>query len=249
MSTSSSINLNSNSDEDEISKLINLLILRVECLTNENTLIDKKINYPTIKEIDENLIEYLYYLFNKFVQEEPDLTTSSTMIDKTNFVNVCQTLVRNGCFNLPTTSNSPDESLSESTITNSSDQTLPQTFVHEYRSETDDISLKQSSLTNDQETWLVVDIEPIQPKYSSKSPEQSKVRTILPSLFNKEPDLIIEAKLRPSFLSNEKPFTKHLHIYLSILSYGRVILPMQIYTEKIIIFAFRKMNKNEEDFT
>jgi len=163
-------NLLKNSDDHEISKLVNLLILRVECLTNENTLIQKNNSYPTIKEIDQNLIEYLYYLFNKFIQDESDI--NPPMIDKTNFVNVCQTLVRNGCFNIPSAT-SPDQSFSESTITNSSDRTLTQTFVHEYRSETDDMSLKKSSLTNDQETWVVVDLEP---KYSATIPEQSKVR-------------------------------------------------------------------------
>jgi hypothetical protein len=163
-------NLLKNSDDHEISKLVNLLILRVECLTNENTLIQKNNTYPTIKEIDQNLIEYLYYLFNKFIQDESDI--NPPVIDKTNFVNVCQTLVRNGCFNIPSPT-SPDQSFSESTITNSSDRTLTQTFVHEYRSETDDISLKKSSLTNDQETWVVVDLEP---KYSATIPEQSKVR-------------------------------------------------------------------------
>jgi len=163
-------NLLKNSDDHEISKLVNLLILRVECLTNENTLIQKNNTYPTIKEIDQNLIEYLYYLFNKFIQDESDI--NPPMIDKTNFVNVCQTLVRNGCFNIPSPT-SPDQSFSESTITNSSDRTLTQTFVHEYRSETDDMSLKKSSLTNDQETWVVVDLEP---KYSATIPEQSKVR-------------------------------------------------------------------------
>jgi hypothetical protein len=163
-------NLLKNSDDHEISKLVNLLILRVECLTNENTLIQKNNTYPTIKEIDQNLIEYLYYLFNKFIQDESDI--NPPVIDKTNFVNVCQTLVRNGCFNIPSPT-SPDQSFSESTITNSSDRTLTQTFVHEYRSETDDMSLKKSSLTNDQETWVVVDLEP---KYSATIPEQSKVR-------------------------------------------------------------------------
>jgi hypothetical protein len=110
------------------------------------------------------------------------------MIDKTNFVNVCQTLVRNGCFNIPS-STSPDQSFSESTITNSSDRTLPQTFVHEYRSETDDMSLKKSSLTNDQETWLVVDLEPMTPKYSSTTPEQSNLINFL--LFDHLRSLVI----------------------------------------------------------
>ena len=163
---------NSDDDDDEISKLINLLILRVECLSNETTLINKKNSYPTIKEIDQNLIEYLYYLFNKFIQEESDL--NPPMIDKSNFVNVCQTLVRNGCFNIPS-STSPDQSLSESTITNNSERTLTQTFVHEYRSETDDMSLKKSPSINDRETWLIVDLEP---KYSATVPEQSKVRDL-----------------------------------------------------------------------
>jgi hypothetical protein len=105
------------------------------------------------------------------------------MIDKTNFVNVCQTLVRNGCFNMPATT-SPDQSFSEKTITNSSDLTSTHTYVHEYRPDVDDMSLEQSSInelissspTSDQESWLVVDLEPIPPIYSSTTPDESKVR-------------------------------------------------------------------------
>jgi hypothetical protein len=111
------------------------------------------------------------------------------MIDKSNFVNVCQTLVRNGCFNI-SLSTSPDQSFSEPTLTNNSDLTLNQTFVHEYRSDTDNVSLEKSSLneqitstpTNEQETWLVVDIEPIQSQYLATTPDESKVR----SFFYKE---------------------------------------------------------------
>jgi hypothetical protein len=181
-------NLNDN-DDNEILKLVNLLILRVECLANENILInrDKNKTYPTIKQIDQNLIEYLYYLFSKFIKDDNDLNTP--MIDKSNFVNVCQTLVRNGCFNIPL-STSPDQSFSEPTLTNNSDLTLNQTFVHEYRSDTDNVSLEKSSLneqitstpTNEQETWLVVDIEPIQSQYLATTPDESKVR----SFFYKE---------------------------------------------------------------
>lgn len=133
------------SDDQEISKLINLLLLRVECLNNENS---------TIKQVDQNLIEYLYYLFNKFTRDECE--SNKTMIDKSNFVNVCQKLVRNGCLN-----------------GSSSEPPLLQTILHEYPSPSNEhIS---SSSNNDQDTWLVVDIEPIQPKYSATMPNLSKV--------------------------------------------------------------------------
>lgn len=140
MNTSSS-----DSDDQEISKLINLLLLRVECLTNEK---------PTIKQVDQNLIEYLYYLFNKFTRDESE--SNETMIDKSNFVNVCQKLVRNGCLN-----------------SSSSEPPLLQTILHEYQSSTNEhIS---TSSNNDQDTWLVVDFEAIQPKYSATMPNLSKV--------------------------------------------------------------------------
>ncbi|CAF0718159.1 unnamed protein product [Adineta steineri] len=174
-------------DNNEISTLINLLILRVECLSNKNTLIEKKKQtkiYPTIKQIDQNLTEYLYYLFNKFTKDDPDICTS--MIDKTNFVNVCQTLVRNGCFNMPS-STSPEQSLSESTLTNNNELTLTQTCLREYRTDVDDLIIDKSTATeetssismNDQDTWLIVDLEPIKPQYSTTIPDESKVRFIL----------------------------------------------------------------------
>ncbi|CAF0777051.1 unnamed protein product [Adineta steineri] len=169
-------------DNNEISTLINLLILRVECLSNKNTLIEKKKQtkiYPTIKQIDQNLTEYLYYLFNKFTKDDPDICTS--MIDKTNFVNVCQTLVRNGCFNMPL-STSPEQSLSESTLTNNNELTLTQTCLREYRTDVDDLIIDKSTATeetssismNDQDTWLIVDLEPIKPQYSTTIPDESK---------------------------------------------------------------------------
>ena len=142
-------------DEHEISKLINLLILRVECLANE-----KNNSLPPIKQVDDNLIEYLYYLFNKFTQDE--INSNTPMIDKTNFVHVCQTLVRHECLNLT----SPEQSVSETTMTNTTDLTLTQPFVREYRTEIDEISFKTPS-SNDQDTWLVVDFESMQPKYSA----------------------------------------------------------------------------------
>ena len=139
-------------DQNEILTLIDLLVLRVECLNNETK---KKTNeeiYPTIAEVDQNLIEYLYYLFTKFTHEEFD--SSIPTIDKNNFVNVCQTLVRDGCFQI--TSISPEQSFSEST-----DHTLtPETFVHEYLPEADK-----------QEAWLVVDLEPIPSEESNIKPE------------------------------------------------------------------------------
>jgi hypothetical protein len=134
-------------DQNEILTLIDLLVLRVECLTNENKKNKSKDNYPTVAEVDQNLIEYLYYLFTKFINEDSN-ESSTPIINKNDFVNVCQTLVRNGCFEV--SSSSPDQSFSESTITSSSDQTLtPETFLHEYQNN-----------ANEKDTWLVVDIEP-----------------------------------------------------------------------------------------
>jgi hypothetical protein len=138
-------------DHDEILTLIDLLVLRVDCLSNEKK---KKVQetYPTVAEVDQNLIQYLYYLFTKFTNDdsEPSEDLSTPIIDKNNFVNVCQTLVRNGCFDIPSGNGSisSDHSLSEST----SDQTL----VSEYHP--DNITEKTPII--EQETWLVVDLQP-----------------------------------------------------------------------------------------
>jgi hypothetical protein len=180
--SSSNENLFKNHDDNEILKLINLLILRVECLNNENTLNNNKKNiFPTIKQIDQNLIEYLYFLFNKFINDESDL--DKPMIDKSSFVNVCQTLVRNGCFNIPSTI-SPDQSFSETTITNSSDIISTHTSVHEHKPNTDDMPVEKSSvneqispaLTNEQEAWLIIDLEPSTPEYPATPMDESSVR-------------------------------------------------------------------------
>ena len=154
-------------DHDEILTLIDLLVLRVECLSKENKSHKKKKKkheeiYPTVTEVDQNLIEYLYYLFTKFTNEdsEPSNDLSIPIIDKNNFVNVCQTLVRNGCFDLSSVSTASEQSFSETT-SNSSDQTL----VREYHPDTDEIVAEISSTdgqNSEQETWLVVDLEPIQ---------------------------------------------------------------------------------------
>lgn len=143
-------------DQNEILTLIDLLVLRVECLNNETKKKKKKIkeSSPTVAEVDQNLIEYLYYLFTKFIHDESDDLPAAS-IDKNNFVNVCQTLVRNGSFELA--SASPDQSTSEATITNS-DQTLTsETVLHEYHP-----AVTDKSSTDEQDTWLVVDLEPIQ---------------------------------------------------------------------------------------
>ncbi|CAF1161740.1 unnamed protein product [Adineta ricciae] len=183
LANDTSLNLLHHDDENkEISTLINLLILRVECLANTTTLIEtnKKPNiYPSIKQIDQNLTEYLYYLFNKFTKDDPEIGAS--MIDKTNFVNVCQTLVRNGCFNMPS-STSPDQSYSEATLTNSNELTLIQPAVREYKPDADEMTLDKSSIDetislipmSDQDTWLVVDLEPFKPQYSIVNPNEAK---------------------------------------------------------------------------
>ncbi|CAF1123837.1 unnamed protein product [Rotaria sordida] len=173
---------NSTNDDNEILTLINLLILRIECLPNDNTLItEKKNNEQTskIKEIDQNLIEYLYYLFNKFINE--DIDSNTPMVNKTNFVNICQTVVRSGSLNMSSTT-SPDQSFSESTFTNDSDQTLIQTSVREYTADINDIAVNNSSLNeqissasmNDQEAWLIVDLEEIKAERSTTNFDESK---------------------------------------------------------------------------
>jgi hypothetical protein len=111
--------------------------------------------------------------------------------------------VRSGCFNIPP-STSPDQSFSESTITNNSDMTLTQTSVHEYKpSLNEQIS---STLTSDQDTWIVVDLEPIKPQYSSTPPDESKVRT-LSYLFIQKKRRAGDS-LRPSFLKIFLSFKK-----------------------------------------
>lgn len=155
-------NLTESNDQNEILTLIDLLVLRVECLNNETKKKKSKESLPTVTEVDHNLIEYLYYLFKKFLREDSEHSheeLSPAMIDKSNFVHVCQTLVRNGSFEI--TSTSPDQSMSESTITNSStDQTLTsETVLHEYHSETIPDKL---SPTDEHDAWLVIDLEPIQ---------------------------------------------------------------------------------------
>ncbi|CAF3707147.1 unnamed protein product [Rotaria sordida] len=173
---------NSTNDDNEILTLINLLILRIECLPNDNTLITEKKNNEQsskIKEIDQNLIEYLYYLFNKFINE--DIDSNTPMVNKTNFVNICQTVVRSGSLNMPSTT-SPDQSFSESTFTNDSDQTLIQTSVREYTADINDIAVNNSSLNeqissasmNDQEAWLIVDLEEIKAERSTTNFDESK---------------------------------------------------------------------------
>jgi len=165
-------NLSELNDQNEILTLIDLLVLRVECLTNENKKNKSKDNHPTVAEVDQNLIEYLYYLFTKFTNDDSN-DISTPIIDKNNFVTVCQTLVRNGCFEASSTS--PDQSFSDATITtnssSSSDQTLtPETFLHEYQPETDHTIADKSS-ADEQESWLVVDLKPIQSEEPIAKPE------------------------------------------------------------------------------
>lgn len=172
-------------DESEILTLINLLILRVECLNNEeqsNEIKNQGKKSSTVKQIDQNLIEYLYFLFNKFVNDEPESATP--LINKTKFVNVCQTLVRNGSLNMSSSpSPSPDHSLSESTTTNTSDKTLMQALIREYKTDTD-VTSKLTTVINgktssmsiiDDDSWLVVDLEQIKPQESKQFSDESKV--------------------------------------------------------------------------
>ncbi|CAF3610328.1 unnamed protein product [Rotaria sordida] len=173
-------NLFETNEYNEILTLINLLILRVECLSNENKSKKrkrKKDKYPTVTEVDQNLIEYLYYLFKKFINNDINLSNDLKIpiIDKNNFVSICQTLVRDGCFDIPSTtttiiSKSPNQSLSES-LSTSDYISNSQAIVHEYYPDTNQI-VEEKSLSDDQissmtstekEPWLVVDFEqPIQ---------------------------------------------------------------------------------------
>lgn len=152
-------------EKNEILTLIDLLVLRVECLTNEKKHKATDDIRPTVAEVDQNLIEYLYYLFTKFLQQENDASNEQeiSVIDKSNFVHVCQTLVRSGCFDLsaPPVPNSPEQSSSDAT--SSSDPTLTEQLVmRDYDLEADDKSVENelSSLrtVDDQDTWLVVDL-------------------------------------------------------------------------------------------
>jgi len=166
----------SNNDNHEILTLIDLLVLRVECLSNEkrlNTKKRRKEHCPSVAEVDQNLIEYLYYLFTKFINDESNSSNDLTapIIDKNSFVNVCQILVRNGCFDIPNTNESSSSDQSASDTTSSSDSTLTQkTSVHEYHPDRDKISGEKSSTdeeihstaSTEQDTWLIVDLEGIQ---------------------------------------------------------------------------------------
>ena len=174
-------NNNLTDDDNEILTLIDLLVLRVECLSNDETLVNEKKKSSIIKRVDQNLIEYLYYLFDQFTNDDSNLCTSP-IIDKSNSIHTCQTFARNGSFNV-LSSTSLDQSFTELITTNNSDITLIQTFVHEYRPDTDDMILTESSIhgpasslsTNDQETWLVVGFKSAEPQYSKVALNETKV--------------------------------------------------------------------------
>ncbi|CAF4378850.1 unnamed protein product [Rotaria sp. Silwood2] len=174
-------------EHNEILTLINLLVLRVECLSNERKSKKrkrKKDKYPTVAEVDQNLIEYLYYLFKKFINDDTNISNDvkTPIIDKNNFVSVCQTLVRNGCFDMPSTTllKSPNQSFSDS-LSASEHTSISQTIVHEYYPDTNQI-VEEKSLTNDQispmistekETWLIVDFATRQSEETLKAPEDT----------------------------------------------------------------------------
>ncbi|CAF4887574.1 unnamed protein product [Rotaria sp. Silwood1] len=183
-------NIYETNDYNEILTLINLLCLRVECLSYEKKIKKrkkktkkKKDKYPSVTEIDQNLIEYLYYLFKKFIYNDTNISNDfkTPIIDKNNFVSICQTLVRNGCFDIPSTtiSKSPNQSFSES-LSISDNTLISQTIVHEYYHPDTSQILEEKSFTNEQislmtlpekDTWLVVDIEPIQSEETLKPSE------------------------------------------------------------------------------
>ena len=189
---------------DEISAVIDLLLVRVdESLVNEKTLAAKKSKKKRKKKSrsrrksqafaepppDRHLLDYLDYLFTKFIDDNNNNNNndcSVSMIDKTNFITVCQTLVRNGCFNLPSVPTSEPVLSASPTINTDTSNELnsTQTLVREYHPQTDNV-IKQISLapehtdaltSNDQDIWLVVDIEP--PTKSDCSPRTSTEPTV-----------------------------------------------------------------------
>lgn len=118
-------------DQIEISKIINRLIQRVESLEN-----------PT--KTDDNLIDYLSYLFKKFTCDD-DRQQTKTMFDTSHFVDhVCQTFVRH---------------LSSSDSSNTNDQQSSETFVREYHSESNSTLTPTNCKTDQKDIWLVVDFQ------------------------------------------------------------------------------------------
>ncbi|CAM4776618.1 unnamed protein product [Rotaria magnacalcarata] len=186
-------------DHIEILTLINLLVLRVDCLSKEKNSKKRKKrkdnhhhHRPTVAEVDKNLIEYLYYLFKKFINDEanPSKDLTPPIIDKNNFVSVCQTLVRNGCFDVPSTTSPTSLTQSYSESASISDQTL--TSMSEYHHDTNEF-YEENSLTDDQispmasstkETFFIGDIEPVQ---TDEIIATYEVRSSLPSLAVDEP--------------------------------------------------------------
>ncbi|CAM4937193.1 unnamed protein product [Rotaria socialis] len=190
-------------DHIEILTLINLLVLRVECLSKEKKSKKRKKrkddnhhhhppHHPTVAEVDQNLIEYLYYLFKKFINDEtnPSKDLTPPIIDKSNFVSVCQTLVRNGCFDVPSTTLSTSLTQSYSESASISDQTL--TSMSEYHHDANEF-YEEDSLTDDQfpsiasptkETFFIGDIGPAQ---TDEILATYEARSLLPLLAVDEP--------------------------------------------------------------
>ena len=138
-------------DEDQIFTLIDLLVLRVDCLTNEIKAKSREDRIkPTLAEIDQNLIEFLYCLFKKFLNNEKE----KPRIEKNNFVEICQRLVRYGCFELSSNDkgNSNEQSTSE-TLSNS-DPTLTEQVCLQSSDVDEDNS---TELTKSNNSWPLID--------------------------------------------------------------------------------------------
>jgi hypothetical protein len=160
-------------NQNEIMRLIDLLVLRVECLNNEKKT-PNELTSLSVTDVDRNLIEYLYYLFTRFIHVERNSceTLTNASLDRNAFVNVCQTLVRNGCFgltnaNVPTTSvslsSSSSSSISSEETASSNSTLVEQSLTSDCESSNDDKPSEcgSSSSTNidDQETWLAIDVQ------------------------------------------------------------------------------------------
>ncbi|CAF0797138.1 unnamed protein product [Didymodactylos carnosus] len=148
------------SDQDildsEILTLVDLLVLRVACLSESSDEIPR----PTVAEVDQNLIEYLYYLFTKFIVTADTSvsdanSTDESLIDKKSFIQICQTLVKNGCFDMssvsvsPTTSQSTEDTVLEYVNNDQNKNDLSTATI------TDE---KQNETATEENTWLMVDI-------------------------------------------------------------------------------------------
>ena len=105
----------------------------------------------------DNLRDYLYGLFDKFTYGNE----SKTMIQTTNLVQAYHTLLAK-------------KSLNSAHSSDSEDRTIVQTSVREYRTET----LTVANCSNDQDVWLVVDLDTNSNDTFTRNLDENKVSAI-----------------------------------------------------------------------